>query len=95
MNLAEAIGDSNLWSHILALPARADLEGFVTRMEKALRQNIEALQADTAHIEGRAETLEASVKDITPALQALHTHCHVQDQIIDSLLDQLDERRHM
>ncbi|PIO33985.1 hypothetical protein AB205_0123800, partial [Aquarana catesbeiana] len=81
----------DLWSPILALPTKADIEGFVTRMERALRQDIEALQADTAHIGGRVETLEASVEDITPTLQALQTHCQTQDQRIDSLLDQLDD----
>lgn len=91
MNIGEALEDGDLQSHTLALPTRADLECFVARMEKALRQDIEALQAYTAHIGGRVEAVEASVEDITPTLQALQTHCKVQDQRIGSLLDQLDD----
>lgn len=60
-------------------------------MEKALRQDIETLQADKAHIGGRVEALEATVEDITPTLQALQTHCKIQDQLMNSLLNQRDD----
>lgn len=86
-----ALVEGDLRSHILALPTWADLEGFMTRMEKAFRKDIEDLQADTAHIGGRVEALEVSVEDITPTLQALETRCTMQDQRIDSLLYQLDD----
>lgn len=86
-----ALDDGDLRSHILALPTWADLEGFMARMEKAFRKDIEDLQADTAHIGGRVEALEATVEDINPSLQALQAHSKMQDQRIDSLLDQLDD----
>lgn len=86
-----ALEDGDLRSHILALPTWADLKGFMTRIEKAFRKDIEDLQADTAHTRGRVEALEASVEDNYPTLQALQTRCMEQDQSIDSLLDQLDD----
>lgn len=85
----EALGDRDLQLHILSLPTKADLDIFVARMKKALRQDIEALQAETAHLGGRVEALETSVEDITPTLQAWQMYCKTHDQRIDSLLDRL------
>lgn len=83
--MGEVLGGTDLRAHILALPTKADLEVFANRLEKALRQDIEALQADTAHIGGRVEDLEAQWEVVAPALQALHELCKAQDRRIDSL----------
>lgn len=44
------LGDKDLCSHILSLPTKAGPELFANRVEKALWQEKEVLQADTAHI---------------------------------------------
>lgn len=72
----ELIRDIDLRSHILSLPTKADLELFARR--KALRQDIEALQSDTAHIGGRVETLETHWELVKPTLQMLTDRCKSQ-----------------
>lgn len=57
-DLADLIGDGNIKFHILSFPTREDLERFTARMEKGFTQDIAQLQADTAHLGGRVETLE-------------------------------------
>lgn len=61
------------------------------RVEKAMRQDIEDLQADTAHLGGRVETLETQWEETAPALQALKDRCRSQDRRIEALLDQMDD----
>ncbi|PIO39803.1 hypothetical protein AB205_0102580 [Aquarana catesbeiana] len=85
------MGDADLMAHILAPPTKADPELFANRVEKAFRQDIEALQADKAHIGGRREDLEAQWEVVTPALQALHERCKTQDRRFNSLIDQMDD----
>lgn len=76
---------------ILSLPTKANLELFTHRVEKAIRQDIKALQVDTAHLGGRVESLETQWGDINPTLQALTERYKTQDQRINSLLDQMDD----
>lgn len=89
--MGDTLGDKDICSHILTLPTKADLELFAHRVEKALRQDIEALQADTAHLRGRVEALETQWEETTPAIQALTEICKMQDHRINSLLDQMDD----
>lgn len=85
------MGDKDIHSHILSHPTKADLELFSHRVEKALCQDMEALQADTAHLGGRVEALETQWEETTPAIQALIERCKMQDHRINSLLDQMDD----
>lgn len=77
--VGEALGDRDLRSHIWSLSTKEDLERFATRV-KALRQDIENLQAETTQLGGRVESIENRLDDMVPTMQALN----------DSLLDQLD-----
>lgn len=70
-DVSDTLGDKDFCSHILSVPTKADLERIAHRVEKVLRQDIEALQADTAHIGGRVEALETQWEETTPAIQAL------------------------
>lgn len=82
----DPLGDRDLRSHILSFPTKAD-----HKVEKALQQDIESLQADTAHIGGRVEALESNWEETTPKLQAFTEKCKVQDRKIDSLPDLMDD----
>lgn len=56
-----------------------------------MEKDIEALQADTAHLGGRVEALEAQWDETTPTLQALTEQCKMQHHKLNSMLDKMDD----
>lgn len=59
----------------------ADLESFAAWMEKALRQDIEALQADTVPL-GGVRLWSQTLRILLP-LQTLQEYCKAKDKQID------------
>lgn len=64
-------GDRDLCSHIWSFPTKEDLEQFTSRLEKALRQDIENLPVETLQLGGRVDTLETRLDELVLSLQAL------------------------
>ena len=55
---SDPLEDIDIRRHIYSLPTKADLEKFADRVEKALKEDIAQLKADTTHLGGRIESLE-------------------------------------
>ena len=88
---ADVLGDRDLRQHLLSLPTREDLDRFVTRVEKAFKQDIDQLKADTTQLGNRLESLEQIVDEALPTIAKLGDKCAAQDYQIEALLTQLDD----
>lgn len=49
----DPLADADIRRHIMSLPTKADLERFADRVEKAFKEDIAQLKADTNHLGGR------------------------------------------
>lgn len=87
----DPLEDMDIRRHIWSLPTKDDLERFADRVEKALKEDIAQLKADTSHLGGRLETLEQRFDDTLPVITMLQDKCTTQDHQIEALLCQLDD----
>ena len=87
----DPLDDMDIRRHIWALPTKADLERFADRVEKALKEDVAQLKADTNHLGNRVEALEQKLEDVLPVIAQLQEKCSAQDHQIEALLCHLDD----
>lgn len=85
------LADADIRRHIFSLPTKEDLERFADRVERALKEDIVQLQADTTHLGGRLEALEQKFEEALPVISNLQAACSAQGHQIEALLCQLDD----
>lgn len=88
-DISDFIGERNLKQHLWSLATRDDLEHFASRVERAFKQDIEQLKADTTQLGGRMETLEQKFEEALPFIALMKDQCIAQDQKTEALLCQL------
>lgn len=87
----DPLADADIRRHIMSLPTKADLERFADRVEKAFKEDIAQLKADTNHLGGRLDSLEQKLEETLPVISKLQDKCNIQGQQIEALLCQLDD----
>lgn len=87
--MADLLADEDIKRHIWSLPAQEDLEQFTTRIEKAFKEDIAQLKADTTHLGASMKSLEQRFDESLPTISMLQTKCITLDQQIETLLCQL------
>lgn len=90
-DMADFMDHGDIKRHIWSLPTREDLERFTTRVEKAFKEDIAQLKADTTHLWSRVDTLEQKIDEALPTLSALQMRCVAEDQRLEMLLSQLGD----
>ena len=87
----DPLEDADIRRHIWALPTKADLERFADRVERALKEDVAQLKADTTHLGNRVETLEQKLEDVLPVISQLQETCSAHSHQIEALLCHLDD----